>query len=215
MGSSPLTRGKRDLEEAVPVLGRLIPAHAGKTHGQRSAPSRARAHPRSRGENGMKKYQIDWIQGSSPLTRGKLNERRDLTLPEGLIPAHAGKTARTGTTRARQRAHPRSRGENAHRSPPGSALSGSSPLTRGKPLIQARRIHAQGLIPAHAGKTARATSAARTGGAHPRSRGENNEAMRVIPTALWLIPAHAGKTRLATKRARRSTAHPRSRGENQ
>ena len=50
----------------------------------------------------------------------------------GLIPAHAGKTARRRPPTSQARAHPRSRGENAQvgMEPPGGA--GSSPLTRGK-----------------------------------------------------------------------------------
>ena len=50
-GSSPLTRGKRQIGLAHQLLQRLIPAHAGKTAvpwGRASAPA---AHPRSRGEN--------------------------------------------------------------------------------------------------------------------------------------------------------------------
>ena len=31
-GSSPLTRGKRGVQERRQAIGRLIPAHAGKTH---------------------------------------------------------------------------------------------------------------------------------------------------------------------------------------
>ena len=54
-------------------------------------------------------------------------------------------------------------------------MSGSSPLTRGKRDDLAGGDRARRLIPAHAGKTARAASAARTVGAHPRSRGENDE----------------------------------------
>ena len=45
-GSSPLTRGKR-----LPRTDGLIPAHAGKTPGTRSAWRCRTAHPRSRGEN--------------------------------------------------------------------------------------------------------------------------------------------------------------------
>ena len=52
----------------------------------------ARAHPRSRGENG---WQVDCrggVRGSSPLTRGKLIAVDLDTMRERLIPAHAGKT---------------------------------------------------------------------------------------------------------------------------
>ena len=91
----------------------------------------------------------------------------------GLIPAHAGKTneviGRYGTVWA----HPRSRGENPLVETIHSCESGSSPLTRGKPHQAFRRQSDDGLIPAHAGKTAPNPLVAHILQAHPRSRGEN------------------------------------------
>ena len=71
----------------------------------------------------------------------------------GLIPAHAGKTSRFGFHRAIGSAHPRSRGENQQGAPDHVWPVGSSPLTRGKPQMQAALETNAGLIPAHAGKT--------------------------------------------------------------
>ena len=50
-GSSPLTRGKRKPPRRWSRLGRLIPAHAGKTRSPAPKTSIRTAHPRSRGEN--------------------------------------------------------------------------------------------------------------------------------------------------------------------
>ena len=50
-GSSPLTRGKRNVDLSLGGVEGLIPAHAGKTDGHGGAASALRAHPRSRGEN--------------------------------------------------------------------------------------------------------------------------------------------------------------------
>ena len=72
-GSSPLTRGKLGPEVAEGRRGGLIPAHAGKTLTGLSAVSRARAHPRSRGENPKHSNPGQQARGSSPLTRGKPN----------------------------------------------------------------------------------------------------------------------------------------------
>ena len=70
-GSSPLTRGKR-VDVVVNVAAeRLIPAHAGKTHGARIQGARSSAHPRSRGENLQEPLIWSNVDGSSPLTRGK------------------------------------------------------------------------------------------------------------------------------------------------
>ena len=51
------------------------------------------------------------------------------------------------------RAHPRSRGENLLANPSLIIGAGSSPLTRGKLVAEARGLGPHGLIPAHAGKT--------------------------------------------------------------
>ena len=152
----------------------------------------------------------------------------------GLIPAHAGKTPRKTDAWARNRAHPRSRGENRSPSTRTATRLGSSPLTRGKLERLAVLFHGGGLIPAHAGKTASRTSPSQPYEAHPRSRGENRRPPRFrrrhvgsspltrgkliaacAGAALaGLIPAHAGKTRWSGRGRSRWWAHPRSRGEN-
>ena len=92
LGSSPLTRGKLAPGESEAHPVRLIPAHAGKTGRHLSHPHTAGAHPRSRGENDRVFVDGNGELGSSPLTRGKLDETLDEALTGGLIPAHAGKT---------------------------------------------------------------------------------------------------------------------------
>ena len=113
-------------------------------------------------------------------------------------------------------------------------MTGSSPLTRGKPTPRRSTGRPSGLIPAHAGKTATACTNATTWGAHPRSRGENYRSIsdcrselgsspltrgkrlpeRFSRDWLGLIPAHAGKTGDYRRVPVREGAHPRSRGEN-
>ena len=172
--------------------------------------------------------------GSSPLTRGKQRARTDVGRRVRLIPAHAGKTASRDAHSSEPTAHPRSRGENLKVIPDLKATSGSSPLTRGKPVDSTTHVRLRGLIPAHAGKTRNPAGAVLTAAAHPRSRGENSTAA----TSLWrllgsspltrgkhpeasdalaqgrLIPAHAGKTHGCYRVASAHAAHPRSRGEN-
>ena len=132
----------------------------------------------------------------------------------GLIPAHAGKTAKTA----------RFNGDS----------EGSSPLTRGKQVEDYQPSYVYGLIPAHAGKTVKTSTAPGGFTAHPRSRGENASDQdrpgaqagsspltrgkrvgdRGSARLAGLIPAHAGKTSAALARCRARKAHPRSRGEN-
>ena len=152
-GSSPLTRGKhrRHTDQARRV--RLIPAHAGKTSRGWSRSWLRWAHPRSRGENGTRHNQCAFRAGSSPLTRGKPILPTAPKAPQGLIPAHAGKTGGRGPASGTPWAHPRSRGENHMTHPKGERDDGSSPLTRGKPGRDRHGPRRRGLIPAHAGKT--------------------------------------------------------------
>ena len=172
------------------------------------------AHPRSRGENGKVATSATEVQGSSPLTRGKLVDAVARAVGEGLIPAHAGKTRDAQLTGHALEAHPRSRGENMGPNLAKAWIKGSSPLTRGKLDICSVGRCRPGLIPAHAGKTIAVGPALGRLRAHPRSRGENDPGAvewytragsspltrgkrRIIGVPLGvvgLIPAHAGKT---------------------
>ena len=213
-GSSPLTRGKRAARSYCRSRLGLIPAHAGKTPARFRWRRRARAHPRSRGENVL--------------------HARDRPGFGRLIPAHAGKTGDFGPGEAACRAHPRSRGENRHWCDALEGVAGSSPLTRGKRSLHPAPQTDNGLIPAHAGKTNVFMIVVLTAWAHPRSRGENPRGHMSARATLGsspltrgkhlrgqgsqpgagLIPAHAGKTCRGRSWHRRPRAHPRSRGEN-
>ena len=152
-GSSPLTRGKHPISIHMLLGARLIPAHAGKTF---SVPFGCRwepAHPRSRGENYRMGTATRYVEGSSPLTRGKPMEGVYAVGCERLIPAHAGKTSGRLLRAVLGRAHPRSRGENARANGPACPRRGSSPLTRGKLGGDKLVGVLSRLIPAHAGKT--------------------------------------------------------------
>ena len=172
--------------------------------------------------------------GSSPLTRGKRPAWLHAGPGRGLIPAHAGKTGFGDTSRYGCWAHPRSRGENNTETVIKMVGDGSSPLTRGKPLARCCARFRVGLIPAHAGKTIEFNTSPGSGGAHPRSRGENLQTWggkisrkgsspltrgklhlgREASAGHGLIPAHAGKTSSGKFPFRVCGAHPRSRGEN-
>ena len=172
-GSSPLTRGKLEHMQTVRKRHGLIPAHAGKTRSRRPFAAWRWAHPRSRGENRSPNPNPTTATGSSPLTRGKQWSEPQEPQPQGLIPAHAGKTLSSSPLGVKVRAHPRSRGENFSHRDMVICDVGSSPLTRGK--LEAKRIDGApgGLIPAHAGKTMSALASSMQSRAHPRSRGEN------------------------------------------
>ena len=173
-GSSPLTRGKQLLLPVLQFSERLIPAHAGKTQYAGRSSARSPAHPRSRGENIAADLCASSADGSSPLTRGKRPGQHPGDPRGRLIPAHAGKTSSTGHATPKHPAHPRSRGENSPSRARRLMSAGSSPLTRGKPIVTHADGHTTGLIPAHAGKTFRMGGGGHFTQAHPRSRGEND-----------------------------------------
>ena len=74
-GSSPLTRGARLGHARIPCLSGLIPAHAGSTSAFVFGHVCEWAHPRSRGEHHGLNLRVFSYVGSSPLTRGALNQR--------------------------------------------------------------------------------------------------------------------------------------------
>ena len=155
VGSSPLTRGKRDeLSNGLVVFG-LIPTHAGKTCRCRAWRWRSAAHPHSRGENRVQRMKSVAASGSSPLTRGKPRARRPRVAARRLIPTHAGKTSCCPASSNADGAHPHSRGENCSPSPTPTQATGSSPLTRGKRQTRDLLSVQRRLIPTHAGKTLR------------------------------------------------------------
>ena len=214
--------------------GRLIPAHAGKTHGLPPQMMSTGAHPRSRGENAFGITTCRAAPGSSPLTRGKPDPRLEVGDLIRLIPAHAGKTTNARGDKIAGAAHPRSRGENIDGFVSGIKSAGSSPLTRGKRAHEVSRSSDGRLIPAHAGKTDAHRTVNVLPQAHPRSRGENMgggcrvrrcwgsspltrgkpEVGDVVAGEARLIPAHAGKTPSCARWLPSWSAHPRSRGEN-
>ena len=233
-GASPLTRGKRGLRRPGPARAGRIPAHAGKTHPPPGCPRRARAHPRSRGENRSAPNRAESRGGASPLTRGKPQCAESSRIKRGRIPAHAGKTPGHNHARRALRAHPRSRGENQGGQGGCPGPRGASPLTRGKRVEGFHEEFREGRIPAHAGKTPGGYFTFEADWAHPRSRGENCASLfaliffsgaspltrgkhrrrRTNQRTDRRIPAHAGKTMDYAHGVGNGPAHPRSRGEN-
>ena len=74
------------------------------------------------------------------------------------------------------------------------AKAGSSPHTRGAPVVLDAGVRDRRIIPAYAGSTFSAAESASTA---------------------WIIPAYAGSTEEETKDAGTKTDHPRIRGEHE
>ena len=233
-GSSPRGRGKPDLRAPNFLGTRLIPAWAGKTSPLSADAHMIPAHPRVGGENRYPRTGMRSYAGSSPRGRGKPALSMSFRIPIGLIPAWAGKTGTMPGSTRMVRAHPRVGGENARMQRSASKARGSSPRGRGKPRQPRRPSRVDRLIPAWAGKTARAASSPSTSPAHPRVGGENPKSSRISRSAFGssprgrgkpthsrssrrprrLIPAWAGKTDRQDVIWLGAVAHPRVGGEN-
>ena len=172
------------------------------------------------------------FQGSSPLARGLLDDRRVGDAVVGIIPARAGFTHRRGVRRNRRVDHPRSRGVYSLVVCESVQLGGSSPLARGlREQLDWLRA-AMGIIPARAGFTKRWASPINLLPDHPRSRGVYSagkktprkragssplaRGLRLPPSggrhSRWIIPARAGFTSRPGLRWPGQGDHPRSRG---
>ena len=134
-GSSPLARGTRGVRASRLSQVGLIPARAGNTVRIKTGYAGKRAHPRSRGEHAAYRATDDGDGGSSPLARGTPAGAALLFGAVGLIPARAGNTFSWTRHNGPVRAHPRSRGEHAHRVMDACGGLGSSPLARGTHLL--------------------------------------------------------------------------------
>ena len=133
-GSSPQARGKRRSLRATCGSSGLIPAGAGKTPHTAHHHAPTEAHPRRRGENNSARMASTPASGSSPQARGKRTVVAADPMAPRLIPAGAGRTMPSTSTRGRSWAHPRRRGENANLGVFDTGGMGSSPQARGKHL---------------------------------------------------------------------------------
>ena len=112
-GSSPLMRGIRSKSNGLIWVSGIIPAHAGNTHRIRWFCVGCEDHPRSCGEYIKIHVSIPRFRGSSPLMRGILYRFVINVFRLGIIPAHAGNTAKISCEPSTNRDHPRSCGEYA------------------------------------------------------------------------------------------------------
>ena len=174
-GSSPHTRGAHRIGCVVSVAVRIIPAYAGSTSGEHLTGRAPADHPRIRGEHAANRHDESPKHGSSPHTRGAPFLLRLEDDQGGIIPAYAGSTHGRSTARGGCSDHPRIRGE--HRVIFINLVEdlGSSPHTRGAPLLPRAHDRHVGIIPAYAGSTLMELALTRDCRDHPRIRGEHRE----------------------------------------
>ncbi len=212
-GSSPRTRGTLARLHRRASRGRFIPAHAGNTSDNAvSVASGSGSSPRTRGTQFI-------------MMGGEGNNR--------FIPAHAGNTRDEFGEVAFEPVHPRARGEHPHPLLGGGCSVGSSPRTRGTPIVDDHAAVGRRFIPAHAGNTSRLRSRLLLHPVHPRARGEHCPPVRGVTDrrgssprtrgtrrrlpdrqgSARFIPAHAGNTSCHGIARPWISVHPRARGE--
>ena len=132
-GSSPLTRGTHDTLLDLANYCRFIPAYAGNSRYVTRSRELLPVHPRLRGELTIRISMVICTSGSSPLTRGTLNDSPYKALTRTV--------------------HPRLRGELFIVGVNVKSRVGSSPLTRGTPKRGAPVSGSGRFIPAYAGNS--------------------------------------------------------------
>ena len=134
-GSSPHTRGALRTVTSMPAVTWIIPAYAGSTTSSSAAMIFVGDHPRIRGEHASWVTCAVSITGSSPHTRGAPHIASGGGFFCGIIPAYAGSTCCGRRCCGCRWDHPRIRGEHLHFWHHDLEVPGSSPHTRGAPII--------------------------------------------------------------------------------
>ena len=150
-GSSPHTRGTLGEVAAQLAHGRFIPAYAGNAKARLKSRKPCSVHPRIRGERIPRVSLIHKTIGSSPHTRGTLSLAIDEEVKVRFIPAYAGNAPVSAAARLPATVHPRIRGERVNAGNGKNADTGSSPHTRGTPIIRKAAYLKCRFIPAYAG----------------------------------------------------------------
>ena len=231
-GSSPRGRGSQDRGVGNQVVAGFIPARAGEPVVEQVAFVLVEVHPRAGGgaHAFVEIYEAD--QGSSPRGRGSLRPADAGHRDPGFIPARAGEPSRTINPRRPRWVHPRAGGGAANRGIQVMEVQGSSPRGRGSRQHRARRLSAEGFIPARAGEPRYQSSSPSHSGVHPRAGGGalGAKVVRVRPRGSsprgrgsrhqpgvrvmlpGFIPARAGEPATTAPTRASARVHPRAGG---
>ena len=136
-----------------------------------------------RGEHSRARKRGGGDGGSSPHARGALDGPALWADDDGIIPACAGSTSWTAAGAYRAGDHPRMRGEHDEDFDLTTDSEGSSPHARGALVDDGVGRAPDGIIPACAGSTGRATRSPICTRDHPRMRGEHvGDGVQIVDT---------------------------------
>ena len=192
MGSSPHSRGTPYCSSSALMCPRIIPAFAGNTRYCRSRSEGPRDHPRIRGEHLHVLHISRLKRGSSPHSRGTLDDRSMFMDYYGIIPAFAGNTMIECFKLNKIWDHPRIRGEHQSSTRSRKKAQGSSPHSRGTLWLATTGIELPGIIPAFAGNTWIVIRIKTGKEDHPRIRGEHQKQEECAELPLGSSPHSRG-----------------------
>ena len=175
LGSPPHARGGLDPLRAVGVVGWITPACAGRTGRGRGPGSGPTDHPRMRGEDDERQFNINPGGGSPPHARGGHPHIDLVARLDRITPACAGRTVWPDNATRILSDHPRMRGEDILAAVRVLLSSGSPPHARGGPRPTRRCGRRNRITPACAGRTRTAAEMYGIDSDHPRMRGEDEE----------------------------------------
>ena len=191
-GSSPRTRGTRIDAGATDRCDRFIPAYTGNSASRRPPGCRSAVHPRVHGELNVLRKTDRPRTGSSPRTRGTHADRRRLAYPRRFIPAYTGNSRGSRPGRPSPPVHPRVHGELRPGIGRADGWGGSSPRTRGTPILCDRYPLWCRFIPAYTGNSSRSLPHRSSPTVHPRVHGELEKKEILISTRYGSSPRTRG-----------------------
>ena len=150
-GSPPHTRGQVPSVLLSEYIYRITPAHAGTRLRSANPVALAADHPRTRGDKSRKRDCSMALAGSPPHTRGQAEGIFRNKIMQRITPAHAGTRLCQSAATARQKDHPRTRGDKSFRMPGCTCTRGSPPHTRGQVILDGKKKPVYRITPAHAG----------------------------------------------------------------
>ena len=171
-GSPPPMRGKVFDQIDQKQLSGITPAYAGKSNYSLLRKTAARDHPRLCGEKQPQSLPQAVIRGSPPPMRGKAIRNDFLAVRDGITPAYAGKSFRTGCFFCSVWDHPRLCGEKWDDAGRADWNIGSPPPMRGKEAMRSGKPLRVRITPAYAGKSRFHACDMRITVDHPRLCGE-------------------------------------------
>ena len=189
-GSPPHAWGRRSRSVSLTIADRLTPTRVGTTHCRGLHRASRRAHPHTRGDDGVEAMYPHDPTGSPPHAWGRRNLTSRSIFTSRLTPT------RVGTTRDRPRpfpvtgAHPHTRGDDNFAAISGRSFFGSPPHAWGRPVVVGPAIDTLGLTPTRVGTTMRGRTRRTGTRAHPHTRGDDEDAKRTLPAHVG-SPPHA------------------------